>query len=248
SQPAPVLDGRLWDSVGTIKPARVGTGASLGLGGILRIGLVFQEPAGHSGLWPPNINNGPFLSETKVTSPVLDGRLWDSVGTIKPARVGTGASLGLGRHPASRGFSGASRPLRPMAPNINNGLWDSVGTIKPARVGTGASLGLGGILRIADFQEPARPSGLCPGLDGRLWDSVGTIKPARVGTGASLGLGGSQPGHSGLWPPNINNGPFPLKQKSPAPVLDGRLWDSVGTIKPARVGTGASLGLGGIPA
>uniref|UniRef100_A0A8U8BFQ5 Uncharacterized protein n=1 Tax=Geospiza parvula TaxID=87175 RepID=A0A8U8BFQ5_GEOPR len=80
----------------------------------------FQELAATRPMAPKH-NHGPFAAETKVTIPDCGTPLALS----NQPEVGTGASLGLARHPAIAGFSGASRRLRPQAPKYNQQAFPS---------------------------------------------------------------------------------------------------------------------------
>ncbi|XP_074399860.1 uncharacterized protein LOC141729427 [Zonotrichia albicollis] len=92
--PAHLLGGRLQEPFGTLKPARLSTGATMGLGTILRI-MHFQEPAGHSKPQAPNTNHGPFPGKQNSAALLLHGRLQEPLDNMKLARLSTGATLGL---------------------------------------------------------------------------------------------------------------------------------------------------------
>lgn len=64
----PVPDGRLQETLGTVKLARVASGVSLGLGTIQHM-EEFQEPVGHSSQRPPKKTLGPFLWQKNLTCP-----------------------------------------------------------------------------------------------------------------------------------------------------------------------------------
>ncbi|KAF2980261.1 hypothetical protein EK904_008196, partial [Melospiza melodia maxima] len=71
---------------------------------------------------PPNTNTGPFLlaNKTHQASQVPDGRLQEPLGTVKPAPVGAGASLGLGGSLHNAEFQQPARPdHRPLNTNAS---------------------------------------------------------------------------------------------------------------------------------
>ena len=107
--------GRLQEPLGTIKPARLGTGATMGLGAMLHI-VHFKEPAGHTQPYAPKHKPSPFLWQTKLSCPASGWQIAGATWYYQTSPTWHWCHLGSGNHPAYCSFSGASRSLPAIGP------------------------------------------------------------------------------------------------------------------------------------